>query len=120
MAQQDVGPESRLYAMMQHLMTVAAHGRLPGPAPDRGVVTRDDALDAVLQLAAVIDHSTQSGAIPVERGQHAAAMLMIVREFIQTLPAPPPRADGSDPVTPDLEELVKELRRQGGTAGVQG
>lgn len=27
--QHDVGPESGLYAMMQHLMTVAAQGRLP-------------------------------------------------------------------------------------------
>lgn len=64
----DVGPCRRLYGMMQHLLTVAAHHELPEVAPARGVVTRHDALDAVLQVAAVIDEAVQAGHIPVERG----------------------------------------------------
>jgi hypothetical protein len=57
--------------------------------------------------------------MPVERGVHAVAMLMVVRDYIQPLPAVP-GPDGADKVTPDLEELVKMLRRLGGEAGLQG
>src|SRR5690242_12497923 len=31
----------------------------------------------------VIDETVQAGRIPADRGQHAAAMLMLVREYIQ-------------------------------------
>ena len=61
MTQVDVGPAARLYGMMQHLLTVAAHHELPEAAPERGVVMRDDALDAILQVAAVIDEATAKG-----------------------------------------------------------
>jgi hypothetical protein len=105
--------------MMQHLMILAANERRPGVPPARGVVTRDDALDAVLQVAAVIDEATQAGRIPVERGAHGAAMLMLIRDYIQPLPAVP--EDGvTDKVTPDLTELARLLRRLGGESGIQG
>lgn len=78
----------------------------------------EDALDAVLQLAAVIDSATQAGLIPVERGVHGAAMLMVVREYIKSLPEGIGE-DGTDGVTPDLAELVKALRQVGGEAGLQ-
>ena len=71
---------------MRRLMVVYARrqaSEIPGP---RGVVQRQDALDAVIQLAAVVDEAVQAGAIPVERGMHAAAMLMVLREFVQPLP----------------------------------
>lgn len=119
MTQPDVGPERRLYGMMQHLMMLAANERRPEVPQARGVITRDDALDAVLQLAAVIDEATQAGRLPAERGAHAGAMLMLVREYIQPLPAV--REDGdTDKVTPDLAELARLLRRMGGESGVQG
>ena len=105
--------------MMQHLMILAAAGKIPDPAPPRNVVTIEDALDAVLQLAAVIDSATQAGLIPVEQGVHAAAMLMIIRDYLRPLPAGI-RADGRDGVDSDLDELVRELRRGGGEAGIQG
>jgi len=84
------------------------------------VVTRDDALDAVLQVAAVIDEAAQVGRIPAERAAHGAAMLMLVRDYIQPLPAVPGPDGGPDKVTPDLAELAKLLRRLGGESGVQG
>jgi hypothetical protein len=119
MTQPDVGPERRLYGMMQHLLTIAAHGRLPEGVPARNVVTRDDALDAVLQLAAVIDEATQAGRWPAGQGVHGAAMLIIIREYIQSLP-PGPMPDGTDGVTADLAELVRMIRQQHGESGIQG
>lgn len=120
LTQPDVGPARRLYGMMQHLLTVAAHGELPDSASPRGVVTRDDALDAVLQVAAVIDEATQAGRIPPERGVHGVSMLMLIREYIQPLPRVPGKGGMGDKVTPDLADLVAVLRRAGGAAGIQG
>ncbi len=120
MTEPDVGPERRLYGMMQHLMIKAANRQLPEISSQRGVVTGDDALDAVLQLAAVIDEATQAGRIPVDRGAHAAAMLMIIREYIRPLPPGLAEEGGPDLVTPNLEELVRSLRRLAGESGIQG
>lgn len=120
MTQPDVGPEQRLYGMMQHLMILAANKRQPEIPPAREVVTRNDALDAALQVAAVIDEATQAGRIPAERGVHAAAMLMLIRDYIQPLPAAPGDDGETDKVTPDLMELLRPLRRLGGESGVQG
>jgi hypothetical protein len=105
--------------MMQHLMTLAANGKRPEAGPPRGVVTQDDAVDAALVLAAFIDEATQAGRVPAERGVAAAAMLMIIREYIRPLPVVP-GGDGADRVTPDLAELVATLREAGGSAGVKG
>jgi hypothetical protein len=117
----DVGAERRLFGMMQHLLIIAAQGGFPVAAPVRGVVTHDDASDAILQLAAVIDEATQAGRIPPERGVHAAAMLMVVRDYIQPLPSVPTDDDGAgDRVKPDLAELVTMLRQEGEAAGIQG
>ena len=118
-ATEDIGPSRRLYGMMQFLMTQAAAGNLPEPALPRGVVTIEDALDAVLQVAAVIDWATQEGLIPAERGVHGGAMLMIIREYIKSLPVGP-LGDGTDGVGGDLAELVAVLRRTGGEFGLQG
>ena len=108
-----------MYSMMQLLMTRMAQ-QVPGEVPPwRGVVTQQDALDAVLQVAAVIDQGTRSGQIPAEAGIHAAAMLMLVREYVQPLPrdAGP---DGPDPVTPDLRELSEALRTVRESTGMRG
>lgn len=116
----DVGAERLLFGMMQRLMIIAAQGGFPVAAPARGVVTHDDALDAILQLAAVIDEATQAGRIPPERGVHAAAMLMLVRDYIQPLPSVLTDDGAADRVTPDLAELVTMLRQEGEAAGIQG
>jgi hypothetical protein len=117
---QPVDADQRLYGMMQHLMAVYADQRAPEKPGPRGVVELQDALDAVIQLSAVIDEETLVGRIPAARGQHAAAMLMLVREYIQPLP-PGLDADGvTDNLTTDLGGMVMALREARQTTGDKG
>jgi hypothetical protein len=106
-----VAADERLYATMQRLMVMYARrqtSEIPGP---RGVVKRQDALDAVIQLAAVVDEAVHADAIPVDRGMHAAAMLMVLREFVQPLP-PDWDGDGcTDYLNADLAMMVTALRK---------
>src|SRR5215831_11854319 len=86
----------------------------------RGVVQRQDALDAVIQVAAVIHEAVQADAIPVDRGMHAAAMLMVLREFVQPLP---PDWDGNgctNYLTDDLAMMVTALREARQSTGHKG
>jgi hypothetical protein len=105
-----VSADERLYATMRRLLVVYAHrqaSEIPGP---RDIVQRQDALDAVIQLAAVVDKAVQAGAIPVARGMHAAPMLMVLREFVQPLP-PDWDGDGcADYLNDDLAMMVTALR----------
>lgn len=100
----------RLYGMMQHLMARYAAREVPDTPVPRRVVEEQDALDAVLQIAAVLDEQTQARAIPVERAAHAGAMLMLLRDHVRALP-PGPDLDGHDRVTADLRALVEGLRQ---------
>jgi hypothetical protein len=110
--------DGRLLGMMQALMAAAAqHHEFDEVAP-RGVVEQQDALDAVLQLAAVIDSQMQSGRIAPDTGLHAAAMLMIVRDYIKPLPA---EGDADiESVTEDLREKVAQLRVIGDEGDING
>ena len=115
-----VAADERLYATMRRLMVGYARRQAsesPGP---RGVVKRQDALDAVIQLAAVVDAAVQADAIPVDRGMHAAAMLMVLREFVQPLP---PEWDGdgcTDYLTDALGMMVMALREARQATGQRG
>jgi hypothetical protein len=114
------GADGRLYGVMQDLMAAYARQQAPEKPEPRGVVGLQDALDAVIQLAAVIDEETQAGRIPAARGQHAAAMLMLVREYIQPLP-PGRDADGvTDNLTTDLGGMVMALREARQATGYKG
>jgi hypothetical protein len=94
-------------------------GRHPPDVPEpRGVVTGEDARDAVLLIAAAINSAVQSGQMPAGRGVYAMAMLMVVRDYLQPLPTVP-GPDGADRITPDLAEMVKMLRQGGSEAGIQ-
>jgi hypothetical protein len=83
-------------------------------------VQSQDALDAVLQLAAVIDEATQAGRIDRERGKHAATMLMVIRDYIQPLPQGLAADGTTDNLTPDLEEIVAALRQARQDSGLAG
>src|SRR5260221_11557616 len=120
MNQPDVGAERRMYGMMQHLFTRSAHGQPPEIPPARGIVTLQDALDSVLQVGLVIDEATQAGRIPAERGAHAGAMLMLIREYIQPLPRGLADDGVTDDATADLAELAAALRQVREARGFQG
>jgi len=115
-----VAADERLYATMVRLMVAYADRRtseIPGP---RGVVEHQDALDAVIQVAAVVDEAVHNGAIPLDRGMHAAAMLMVLREFVQPLP-PDWDGDGcTDYLNDDLAMMVTLLRDARQATGRKG
>jgi hypothetical protein len=114
------GADRRLYGVMQHLMAAYAQQQAPERPDPRGVVELQDVLDAVIQLAAVIDEETQAGRIPTDRGQHAAAMLMLVREYIQPLPRGLDADGVTDNLTTDLCAMVMALREARQTIGYKG
>ena len=115
-----VDADERLYATMQRLLVVYADRQTSEIPGSRGVVERQDALDAVIQVAAVVDEAVHTGGIPVDRGMHAAAMLMVLREFLQPLP---PAWDGdrcTDYLNGDLATMVGALREARQATGQQG
>jgi len=114
------GADRRLYGMMQHLMAAYARQQAPERPDPRGVVELQDALDAVIQLAAVIDEATQADRIPAVRGQHAAAMLMLLREYIQPLPRGLDADGVTDNLTTDLGAMVMALREARQATGHKG
>jgi len=93
---------------MQDYMGAYANGMEPPAGEPRGVADLDNALNAVVQAAAVIDQFTQSGAIPTDRGMHAAASLTVLREYVR--PAPPSEEDGTDLLAEDLKQVVEAQR----------
>jgi hypothetical protein len=114
------GADQRLYGMMQHLMTTYADQQAPEKPDPRGVVELQDALDAVIQLAGVIDEETQAGRLPTACGQHASAMLMLVREYIQPLPRGLDADGVTDNLTTDLIAMVMALREARQATGHKG
>lgn len=118
--EEPVDADQRLYGMMQHLMDAYARQRAPETPDPRGVVELQDALDAVIQLAAVIDEATQDGRIPLARGQHAAAMLMLLRDYIQPLPRGLDADGVTDNLITDLGAMVMALREARQATGYKG
>jgi hypothetical protein len=114
------GADHRLHGMMQHLMASYAHQHATEKPARRGVVELQDALDAVIQLSAMIDEAIQAGRIPLDRGHHAAAMLMLVREYIQPLPRGLDADGVTDNLTTDLGAMVMALREARQATGYKG
>ena len=105
-----VAADERLYATMRRLMVGYARRQASEISGPRGVVKRQDALDAVIQLAAVVDEAVQAG----------AAMLMVLREFVQPLP-PDWDGDGcTDYLVDDLAMMVTALREARQATGHTG
>jgi len=76
--------------------------------PERGIVGRDTAADAIMDLFAIIDESLQTGVTPGQtRLLHAMADLMVIREAIVALPSP----EGDEELLrSDLERIRDALR----------
>jgi hypothetical protein len=101
---------SRLYGMAQHLIVAQVNGQPLDTTAPRNVVEKQDAVDAVFHLVAALDELVQDGIVPVERGPWMMSLLMVIREYIETLP-PGFDTDGvTDLVTPDLDEMVRAIR----------
>jgi hypothetical protein len=98
----------RALGMMQMLAAYYSRGEDLERGPDRALVDEEVALDAVMQLFAVVDQHLQAGRIPKDNGLHAIQMLMIVREFIRPIPGPP---GDEELFEADLAGLAEELRR---------
>ena len=115
-----VAADERLYAVMRSLLIGYADRQtyeIPGP---RDIVTHQDALDAVIQVAAVVSEAVDNGAIDFDRGMHAASMLMVVREFVQPLP-PVWDWDGcTDYLEDNLAMMVTALREARQATGRKG
>src|SRR4051794_10918549 len=73
-------PSERLYGVMQALLRAYAQQRTAPSAPPRGVVEEQDAVDAVVNLAAVLDKNLRDGRLSENSAAHMAALLMLIRD----------------------------------------
>lgn len=95
----------RALEMMQALAAAYAEGEVP-EGSEREIVGRRTAMDAVMQLVAVLDDALEEEGIPEEMGLHCMSMLMLIREHILSLPDP---ADGDELLREDLASLTQLL-----------
>lgn len=102
----------RALGMMQALAGSLAQGEPAPVGPDRGIVSKQVALDAVMHIFTATDDALQSGVIDEGRGLYVMEMLMLLREYIEPLPDPP----GDEVLLREdltfLAEAVSEARRQ--------
>ncbi|WP_329455165.1 hypothetical protein [Streptomyces sp. NBC_01497] len=113
---------SRLYQVMQGLLAEYGHQRVPAAGGPRHVVAEQDALDAIINLAAYLDGNARAGRLARNDTDHMAAMLMVVRDYVRPLPsgaAATPEAY-TDAVTGDLRDMVDALRVAREREGRQG
>jgi hypothetical protein len=107
---QDVGWTNRLYQMMLALMTNYAGEDVEWPSGSkRGIVTEDDALHAVMHVAAVVDEALQERLLDRDRAMACGAALMVLRDYVRPLPVAS-SPGGNDTVGNDLREMVTTLR----------
>jgi hypothetical protein len=108
---EDLGsdPLPRPWNLMINIMVTYAQGLGPIPiGPDRGVIQRQDTLDAVAQLVALIDEAYNAGVISKNKASFGMLMLMVVHEYVSPLPDAGP---DEPQLRADLEEPVEALRR---------
>lgn len=96
----------RLYWMLRHLLTVRATGGTPTEVEPRGIVQEKDALNAVLILGAEIDAAEDRGDLDHNQAAWMAALLMVIREHIHSLPPGLSEDEQIDLLTPDLVAMV--------------
>lgn len=96
---------NRALEMMQALAAAYAEGDVP-EGPSRGIVGRRTAMDAVMQLYAVLEEQLEDERVSDEVGLHAICMLLLLREYVFSLPDPP---DDGAVLRDDLQSLTQML-----------
>jgi hypothetical protein len=96
---------ARALGLMEALAGAYADGKVP-QGPDRGIVGRRTAMDAVMQVFAVVHEQLEAEEIPEDIGLHVISMLMLLREYVLSLPDPP---DDGEVLSDDLASLVRML-----------
>ena len=95
---------------LKRMEALAGHTRRVQPwGPDRNLVTRETAADAVMDVFATLDALRQGVELPPDRIERTLAMLMVIREYVVPLPSPSGEEDLL--LQDDLEQLAAELRR---------
>ncbi len=95
----------RALELMQALAAAYADGDVP-EGPSRGIVGRRTAMDAVMQIYAVLEELLVDERIEDEVGLHAMSMLMLLREYVLALPDPP---GDEERLRSDLTDLTRML-----------
>jgi hypothetical protein len=98
----------RALRRMEALASAYAEGDTPW-GPDRDLVSRETAVDAVMDVFATLDALRHGAGLPPNRIEHTLAMLMLIREYIVPLPSPSGEEDLL--LQSDLEQLAADLRR---------
>lgn len=109
----EISEERRLLGLAQDLLGDWARGQVTPTTEPRGVVSKADALDALMSVVATLDEELQTGVHNQGRLITAIACAMAVRDYVEPLPVPlnPDQTDTSDPVVGDLEAVVRTLAR---------
>ena len=95
----------RALEMMHSLAAAYADGDVP-EGPSRGIVGRRTAMDALMQVYAILEEQLDSENLPDEIGLHGMSMLLLLREYIFAVPDPP--GDGKQ-MSSDLQDLTRML-----------
>lgn len=95
----------RALELMQALAGAYAEGDVP-EGPDRRIVGRRTAMDAVMQIYAILEEQLVDEKIPDDVGLHGVAMLMLIREYVLSLPDP---LDDGGRLAGDLRDLTRML-----------
>lgn len=118
----EMPPGQRALGMWQFLFSHLANGQAPEVGPERNIVSRQDAADALLQAAIVIDEFLQGNLpqtqeITTARLLHAMHMLMAARDFVEPLPSP---LGSEETLRADLQSAVDAIREGHGRTGAPG
>jgi hypothetical protein len=92
---------------MQALAGARAEGLLPEGA-QRDIVSQRAALEALMQVFAIVDQWYESKLLPAGKALHIMLMLVAAREYICPLPDPP---GATDLLESDLREIDALLTR---------
>jgi hypothetical protein len=95
-----------LQGLIEGIVLEEPDGTQPGSPPGSGTASSRDALRAVTRLARAIEVPADAGDLPPSQAYRMAALLLVVRDFIQPL-----GSEADERVTRYLTEVVDKLRR---------